>query len=276
MTERLFVERVLSKRVFSESVSLAAVRGGRVVAFCQAGPRPAADGEGPDRSVGVVSLLLVDPGEDGAADRLLAGALEELRSAGARSAEAMTAGGGYPYFRGLFCGTEPALPDAAAGEAEALARAGFAARQRLVLLACPLAFGRPGRGAPEGFALEARELPLASLWQRESWRGMSPRIAHATRGRERAGRVVWAMLPGVSSPAGGAVGSIAELSVRADLRGRGIGGALIGRALEELASAGASEAIVTAEADSEAALAAYRSAGFAEAAPMSAFRRLVL
>jgi ribosomal protein S18 acetylase RimI-like enzyme len=86
------------------------------------------------------------------------------------------------------------------------------------------------------------------------------------------------MLPGVRSSSGGAgaVGSIAELSVRADLRRQGIGRALIARAMEEMRAAGAAEALVTAEADSEAALGAYASCGFKPALRMASFRRLIL
>jgi len=278
LTPELLRERLTGHPLRAEATALVALEGARTVGYLHGSPRPAPGGDDADRSVGVVNLLLFDEGADEAGDALLGAALEEFRARGARSAEAMTASGGHPFFRGLFCGAEPGLPGELDHVARAIERAGFSVRSDLVLLSCRTGDAPPGSGppAPEGLEIAAAGMELAGLWQRSSWRGMAPRTASATPGGEAAGRIVFAMLPGVRSGAGAAVGAVAELSVRADLRRRGIGRALIAAALDEMRSAGAAEVIVTAESDSEAALAAYSSCGFRPACAMASFRRLIL
>ena len=279
LTRALLSERVLTKDIAADAFSLVAADGDRVVGFLQGGPRPAADYAGPDFSAGVVNLLLHDPGVPEAGDALLSAALAEFRRRGARSAEAMTASGGYPFFRGLFCGAEPGLPEELPHVAAAFARAGLTVRQELKLMSRRLEDLPSGLRAPGDLAIEERDLPTTALWLRESWRGMAPRLAAARLSGAAAGRIVWAILPGVgprSGPGDAKVGAIAELSVRSDLRRRGIGSELIRRALASMRSAGAAEVVVTAEADSEPAIAAYSAAGFAEAARMASFRRLIL
>jgi len=103
-------------------VPLVALRGGRVAGFLLGSPRPAADYVGPDRSAGVVNLLLFDPAERELGDALVQRGLAEFRAFGAESAEAMSASGGYPFLRGLYCGSEPALPE---GHRRAISRLGF-------------------------------------------------------------------------------------------------------------------------------------------------------
>ena len=280
LTPKLVRERLTAHPLRAEATALVALEGSRPVGYLHGSPRPAPGGDDADLSVGVVNLLLFDEGTDEAGDALLGAALDEFRARGASSAEAMTASGGYPFFRGLFCGAEPALPADLPHVARALERSAFSVRSDLVLLSCRTGDAPPGSGpSPSdggGLEISTAATKLAGLWQRSSWRGMTPRTASATLGGEAAGRIVFAMLPGVHSGARDAVGAVAELSVRADLRRRGIGRALIAAALGEMRSAGAAEVIVTAEADSEAALAAYSSCGFRTALAMASFRRLIL
>ncbi len=275
-----FCERVTSKPLFGEAICLAAFLGDRVAGCIVASPRPAADYEGPDRSCGVVNLLLFDRDRPEAGDLLLEHTLEGFRRFGAVSAEAMTASGGYPFFRGVFCGSEPGLHESLDHVAAAFERARFGVRGELALLGRSLVdLGMPST-VPAGIEVEDRELPVTSSWGRQSWAGMKPRQCVLSHGRERLGRIVWSPLPGARPTSGeggvGGVGAIAELSVRSDRRGEGLGRLLIESALAAMGAAGATEAVVTAEADSAAAMGAYRSAGFEKVADMANFRRLLL
>ena len=205
------------------------------------------------------------PPQDVEAGRVL---LDELlayfMSQGATDVQGWGSFAGYPFYRGLYLGTEPV---AAASHAHAIVRlvqVGFAVNQFSIFLTCPLVDAPPSSPAMLPVELAVAPLRPPSAWEAETWLGLEPLQATAWRGETRVGQIVWALLPDLLSKRGVLVGSIASLSVAEGYRRQGIAAALVAEAMRRCHEAGAREMAVATTQENTAALHTYYAHGFAE------------
>jgi GNAT superfamily N-acetyltransferase len=265
LTADLVRERLCAPSYFDPAALLLAYRGGRPVGYAHGAFGKPRDGESaPNLCVGNVRGLFFPPDDVAAGKALLDELVGYFRSRGAEDLQGWGSFAGYPFYRGLYVGTEPV---AAASHAHVLVRfaqAGFRVNQFSIFLARPLEACPPAAQATSPVELVEEPLAPASTWETETWVGLTPLQTKAWRGETQVGQITWALLPDLLARRGHLVGSIAALSVSSECRRQGIAKALVLEAMRQCYLAGAREITVATTQDNTAALQTYYACGFME------------
>lgn len=265
LTPESVLDRLCAPSYFDPAALLIAYRGGHPVAYAHgAFGKPRRGSDAPDREIGNVRGLFFPPEDVGSGRAVLDELLRYLEGQGATYLHGWGSFAGYPFYRGLYLGTEPV---AAASHAHAIVRlvqAGFRVNQHSIFLTCPLEEQPAGASATPPVTLVEAPLTHATTWDAESWIGLAPRQITAWRGPERVGQLTWDVLADLIAKRGHPVGSIASLSVEESYRRQGIARALTLEAMRRAYRAGAREMTVATTQDNAAALHTYYGCGFAE------------
>ncbi|GCE30962.1 hypothetical protein KDA_64460 [Dictyobacter alpinus] len=265
MSEALFEERVLNKSYFDAQGLLIAYHGNRALGLFHGTFAPGREKEhGLDVTRGNIRLLLFPTEEVGMGNALLEQGLNYLQKQGAREILGWSSLAGYPFYKGIYMGTEPVLSASLPHVVVRLVQKGFQLQQHSVFLARTLDEHAPLAHVNRSLELKDGLLAFESAWQKESWHGLQPQHIHAFIDGKRVGQLIWALLPDLQSKRGCLVGSIASLSVDEQVQRRGIGKTLVGAALNRMYKAGAREATVATTQNNTAALHTYYAWGFIE------------
>jgi GNAT superfamily N-acetyltransferase len=263
LTPERFAALVATKRSFDPEGLLVAVEAEKVVGWVHACIAPGSEPwHDPSERVGQVRMLLF-PGERlsiGAA--LVAAATEWLQRLGETELLALHARRGYPFYRGLWLGSEPMGPATMPHVQLALEVGGFKTTQKSIFMVAEMR--EPLPEAAPSIPIEFVEAPaeMAHDGMSDSWTGFTPMRIEARVAGETAGSVGWVLLPHVADRLGAPVVNIWTLGVREAYRRRGIAAALVSRSMAHGYVQGARFASVGTQLWNDAAHATYTKLGF--------------
>jgi GNAT superfamily N-acetyltransferase len=263
LTASRFVEMVERKSYFDPSGLFIAAEGDRVIGWVHACIAPGSEPRHDPAALVARIRLLVYPRDRldvGAA--LVSEATAWLRGEGYQSIEAMHAESGYPFYRGLWMGSEPKCLVTMPHIQLALEVGGYRNTLESIYMVADLSSHRPHSGpkAPVEFAESVQEMAHAGM--RESWVGFRPMGVRAMVGEEEAGFLGWVLLPHVADRLGAPCLNIWSLWVPEAHRRKGIAGALLSHALGRGRALGACCASVSTQLWNAPAHATYAKAGF--------------
>ncbi len=269
-----FVNLVEDKSYFDPSGLLVAIESEEVVGWVHAclaaGSEPHHE---PHQPVPQIRMLIYPANRLKVGAALVAEATSWLRKtatslvAQAPSLLALHAQQGYPFYRGLWLGSEPMCPASLPHLQLALEVAGYRNTQESVFMVASMpsppddSVGRGPLGMP---AIELTDSPVEMTHQpmRESWVGFEPMITTALSGGEQVGSIGWVMLPQVAERLGAPAVNIWRLGVAEQHRRRGVATALIAHAMARGHRLGARSASVGTQLWNAPAHASYAKLGF--------------
>jgi ribosomal protein S18 acetylase RimI-like enzyme len=261
----LVQDRLTAPSYFDPQALLIASRGGRPIAYSHgAFGRPPQGSETPDRSVGNIRGLFFLPEDGDAGQILLDELIAYLTRGGAQDLQGWGSFAGYPFYRGLYMGTEPVASAVQAHVVVRFVQAGFTINQRSIFLARPLEAQAPAAQAQPPVDLVTAPFAPSSTWEAETWLGLEPWRTTASREGQQVGQITWALLTDLTARRGHLVGSIAGLNVAADCRRQGIAKTLVLDVMRACYRAGAREITVATTQENTAALHTYYACGFTE------------
>lgn len=258
-------DRLAALSYFDPQALLIAYRRGRPIAYAHgAFGRPPQGSDVPDRQVGNVRGLFFPPDDVEAGRAVLEELIGYLSRSGARDLQGWGSFAGYPFYRGLYMGTEPVASATQAHVIVRFVQVGFTINQQSIFLARPLEAQVPSAQAQPPVEFEETRFVPSTTWEAETWVGLEPWRTSAFRAGEQVGQIIWAMLPDLLEKRGHAVGSIAGLSVSPECRRQGIAKALVLEVMRACYQGGAREITVATTQENTAALNTYYACGFAE------------
>jgi GNAT superfamily N-acetyltransferase len=239
LTPDRFVELVVHKSYFDPDGLIVARQDGEVTGWIHACQAPGTEPWSPDGIASSIRMVFYPPGELPVGQMLLAEASAWLKSKGGARLNAFSPTHGYPFYRGLWAGSEPMLPFSFSHLHMLLDGAGFHLAQEEVLMTCRLD-DPPGLPAAPGLELTEQPTRWYTETMRESWVGFEPHVTLAIFNGSEAGHICWVVLPHVAEKLGAPCLSIWGLGVNEAHRRAGIASALVGHALSKGYRMGAS------------------------------------
>ncbi len=262
LTPQLFVDLIEPRSYFDPAGLFVARRDGDVVGWAHASIAHGTEiWHDPVPTHAHIDLLIF-PREDLPVGRaLVARAVEWLKPRGHKTIEGIGAVHGYPFYRGLWVGGERINPVSLPQLHLALASEGFVVQGEGSLKTMTLR-QRP-KLLPAAVEVEYHESPLEMKHEtiRDSWRGFEPMVIKAIVDGKEVGTIGWVLLPYHASRMGAPGVSIYMLHVADSQRRKGIGAALISRALGLAYARGARFASVGTQIDNVAANVTYEKLG---------------
>lgn len=262
LTPKLFERRIAAKALFQPDGVFIATAGSKVTgaiftAFC-----PNSDKSALDFAKGSIDGFFFSEQKPAAGDELLKAALAHLRSRGARCVVGWATENEYPFWRDLYCGSEPLAHAAAHHVHSALLRAGFVKSQHSVALLAKIAASE--LPPVTNYAIRSRPAPRETFWDRNSWLDLWPMQLEAELDSVPAGRLGWCALPATSRRRGVRTAGIYSVFVNEPFRRRGVASALIARCFDDAKRDGAEEILIATGIDNHPAIRAYQKFGFSE------------
>ena len=253
----LFEKQILSKSVFSKEGSFVLLEKDHVVGFaltCQGADR---ERRAPDPEIGVIDGVFFPEDKYLEGERLIRHCVAYLEKRGAKTIYGFASFGGYPFWRGLYCGFEPVCLTDYKQAWIGFMSCGFEHHQQSINY-----LGKT-RVFPYRRDLDYGEtkLDICSAWQQDSWAGLEPKILTAGRNGEEIGRIGFGYLPHLSEHRGVSTAGIYSLHVVESMRGKGIASSLMAKLFEVLGDDGVQEVLVGTTAENAAARATYQKAG---------------
>ena len=225
LTPALFTDQISSKLYFAAEGCFLAVENGRVTGFALTAPG-IARGEATVRAdVGSVDGLFFPRERLEIGDALLDQCLAYFEGQGTvKTVYGFASFGGYPYWRGIYCGPEPVCLSHYTHVWVTFMARGFTHHQQsLNYLGTP-----EPRTYRTDLVYEETDLDLSSEgWERETWKGHRPKMIRTMLGNEPVGRIGYVDLPYLSDYRGKPVGGIYTMGVEERFRRHGIATALI-------------------------------------------------
>lgn len=254
---------VTAKPYFEAEGLLVAHEQGRVRGWVHACLVPPTDSPNPDPSpLPRIQMLLFEPDQPAVGLELVRQGTEYLKRRSSQTPTALQPTRGYPFYRGLWMGGEPQLPVTLPHVQMALEASGYEETHQDVMMTVKLE-ARPrileARVAID-FASEA--LKMHHEVMRHSWSGFEPQSIHAHARGEWAGTIGWVLVPQTAERMGVASMNIYTLGVSSGHRRKGIGSALVSRAMAAGFKLGARECNVCTQVWNAAAQATYAKCGF--------------
>ncbi|GEM_PF-6159361 len=256
LTPQIFREQIAAKRLFEPQGCFLAMEQDRAVGLAlTCGVNP---GElRPQNNEASIDGLFFPLARSDVGHALIDRCMDHLRSQGARTICGFASRGRYPFWRGLYAGTEPVcMTDYLQGWAELVAH-GFVHHQQSVnYLGEPHAL--PYR---KNFTYAIEDGDLSNPWVKESWRGHRPQALTAKLDDQDIARVGFAHMPFLSAYRNRASYGIYSFGVDRALRGQGIGSSLLAKLWEVIGDLGGQEVLVGTTIENAPARRAYQKAG---------------
>jgi len=252
----LFREQIAGKSLFDPDACFVAVERGKAIGFALAcevkSPRVK-----PEDTEGVIDGAFFPVDRTDVGHALIAACMEYLRGRGARVIWGFASHGGYPFWRGLYCGAEPVCLTAyVQGWTEFLAH-GFTHHQQSVnYLGEPCAM--PYRKDLD-YAVE--DLAISQPWAADSWRGHHPKEIVASLNGRRIGHVGFVEMPFMSDYRGKKFFGIHGFAVHKQHRRKQVGSSLLSKLWEITGDLGGKEILVGTTVENAPARRTYETAG---------------
>jgi len=262
LTPQLFTDLVEAKSYFDPAGVFVASEGGEVVGWCHACVAHATETWlNPDPTYARIDMLIYRRQDLHVGTALVAEAVKWLKPTGHDAIHAISGGGGYPFYRGLWMGGERILPTSLPHIHMALGCQGFR-----IVGDGSLKVGRLDKLPP---LVEPRinadfhtgPLHMAHETIRQSWIGFEPMVVKAIVEGAEAGTIGWVILPHQQAKLGAPCVDIYMLGIAPQFQGQGIASALVSRALAAGYHRGARIATVGTQLDNLAAHRTYHKFG---------------
>jgi len=259
LTADLFVRQITSKPYFADEGCFLAYEDRRAIGLALTAPGIDRSSGGPRHDTASVDGLFFPKPRLDVGDALLDKCLTRIRSdAWISTVYGFASYGGYPYWRGLYCGAEPVCLTSHDHVWSFMARGFVHHQQSMNFLG--RAENRPQTG---NLTFEESDLGINGDWSRATWRGHHPKVIRALRDGAVVGRLGYAELPFLSAHRGRRIAGIYSLHVEEALRRRGIASALMDDLYSRVSTNGIEEILVGTTVDNAAARATYEKAGMA-------------
>jgi GNAT superfamily N-acetyltransferase len=165
--------------------------------------------------------------------------------------------GGYPYWRGLYCGAEPACLTHYSHAWIAFMAHGFTHHQQSINY-----LGDPEpRAYRQDLHYAESDLDISSEWARQSWKGHQPKVITARGNGEPMGYIGYVPLPFLSEYRQKTVVGIYGMQVYAPFRRTGIATSLLGYLYDRTYEQGVQEILVGTTVENTAARRTYEKGG---------------
>lgn len=263
LTPERFARLVESKSYFDPSGLLVALERRGVVGWVHACVAPGSEPHH-DPEIGVPRIrMLIYPAERLAVGRaLVAEATDWLKASGQQVLLAMHSEAGYPFYRGLWLGSEPKCPGTMVHLQLAFEVAGYRNTLESVCMVAEMPSMPRVCAPPAGVELVQSPAEMAHEPMRESWSGFEPMRIRAMLGNQEVGGIGWVLLPNMADRLGAPCMNIWGLGVRSRYRKRGIAAALLSEAMSQAHARGAWFASVSTQLWNAPAHATYSKLGF--------------
>jgi ribosomal protein S18 acetylase RimI-like enzyme len=265
LTPEIVLDRLCVPSYFDPAGLLIAYRGGRPIGYAHGTfGKPQAGETRLNYGIGNIRALFFPPDDIEAGRALLEHLIAYLAGRGATDLQGWGSLAGYPFYRGLYLGTEPVLSTSHAHAIIRLVQAGFCVNQYSIFLTRPME--APPPSAPASPQVDLAEAPLgfSTTWDAETWAGLEPMQTTAWRGDRQVAQITWALLHDLTPKHGHPVGSIAALRVDDTCRRQGIARTLVLEVMRQCHYAGAREVAVATTQENTGALHTYYACGFEE------------
>ena len=242
LTPAIFTSQISSKPTFSSQGCFLAVEDGHAVGFALTSPGvdPKHGGRA-DPTIGVVDGLFFPQDRLGIGDALLAQCMEHFEQRGnMETVYGFASFGGYPYWRGLYCGAEPVCLTRYTHAWVAFMARGFTHHQQSINY---LGTTEP-RAYRDNLDYEVSDLDISSEWAEQSWKGHIPKVITAKKNGAFRGRIGYVELPYLSEYRQKNMGAIYSMNVHPEYRRQGTGTALIDHLFNHACASGVEEILV--------------------------------
>lgn len=258
LTPEVFIEQIATKPYFSPEGCFLARENGEVVGFALTSPGIGREENARQPEIGVVDGLFFYRGRLEIGDALLDRCMGFFERKGSvKTVYGFASFGGYPYWRGLYCGTEPVCISSYMHAWVAFMARGFTHHQQ--------SLNYLGATEPRTFRTDLEygegDLVFSGEWQRQTWKGHEPKVIHAALDGEVAGRLGYAELPFLSDYRGRRVAGIYSMHVEERLRRQGIASSLLNYLFDLTYGKGVEEILVGTTVGNTAARRAYEKSG---------------
>jgi ribosomal protein S18 acetylase RimI-like enzyme len=257
LTPEIFAEQIVSKSCFSSEGCFVAAEGGRAIGLALTAL--VGDAEGAQGGCGAIDGLFFPADRLTVGEALVARCVEHLRARGAATIYGFASGGGYPFWRGLYCGAEPVCLTNHSHAWIAFMSRGFRHHQQSVNYMGPAA----RLGFRGDLDYEEKPLDISSSWARDSWKGHKPMRISAVRDGRAIGHIGWVDMPYMSAHLGRRMAGIYSLSVVPEARRQQVASSLLGKLFERAGQIGVERILVGTTVDNTAARRTYERAGMA-------------
>ena len=263
LTPERFIQYVERKTYFDPAGLLVAIESGTVIGWVHACVAPGSEPRhDPGEPVARIRMLIYPASRLEVGRVLVSEATDWLRRSGQKVLLAMHSQAGYPFYRGLWLGSEPKCPATMPHLQLALEVGGYKTTLESAVMAAEIAAAPGAIPPPRGIELIEAPAEMAHEPMRESWDGFEPIRVRAYSGGQELGSLGWVLLPQLAERLGAPCMSIWSMGVKAEHRRRGIATAMLARAMSQARSQGARFALVSTQLWNAPAHATYAKLGF--------------
>jgi len=207
-------------------------------------------------------MLIYPPPRLKVGHALVSEATNWLKGSGRQVFLAMHSQAGYPFYRGLWIGSEPKCPATMPHLQLAFEVGGFKNTLESVYMVTEMPLAPMSLRGSMKIELVQSATEMAHEPMRESWIGFEPMRIRAITGEEEVGSIGWVLLPHLADRLGAACMNVWGVSVKRQYRRRGIATALLSQAMAQAHSRGARFASVSTQLWNAPAHATYSKLGF--------------
>ena len=258
LTPEIFTDQISSKPVFSPEGCFLGMENGKAVGFALTSP--GADGKRgiADPGVGVVDGLFFPRDRLEIGDALLARCMEYFQQkGGVKTVYGFASYGGYPYWRGLYCGAEPVCLTHYTHAWVTFMTSGFTHHQQSINY---LGITEP-REYRNDLSYAVSDTNTSSEWAQQSWKNHFPKSISAKKDGVSVGFIGYVELPYLSEYRQKSVAGIYGMNVNPEYRRQGIGTSLINYLFNHAHNLGIKEILVGTTVQNTAARRTYEKGG---------------
>ncbi len=264
LTGTLFREQIAAKSLFDPEGCSVAMANGKAVGFALACQVKSERVE-PGNIEGAIDGVFCPLSRPDVGHALIRACVQRLQGQGAEVIWGFASGGGYPFWRGLYCGAEPVCQTVYVQGWAELLRHGFAHHQQSVNY-----LGEPREMSyRQDLEYVVEDLELSHPWASDSWRGHRPKELIATLEGSRIGRIGFVDMPFLSDYRGKKVFGIYDFGVEETHRRKRVGSSLFAKLWEITGDLDAREVLVATTVENAPARRIYENAGMRPVGGMS-------
>ena len=224
LTPRIFTDQIASKPFFSPEGCFLAIENGKAVGFALTSPGIDNRKKIADPGIGVVDGLFFPKERLEVGDALLERCMDYFQQKGrVRKVYGFASFGGYPYWRGLYCGAEPVCLTHYTHAWSAFLAKGFTHHQQSINYLGTTSL----RKYRYDLSYEESELDVSSQWARQSWKGHHPMVITAKSNGTPVGQIGYVELPYLSEYRQKRIAGIHCMIVYEEFRRQGVGTSLV-------------------------------------------------
>jgi len=257
LTLELFVSKVASAAYFNPETCFVAAEDGKVIGFALGTAGCDTKWHAADPTNAAVDGLWFPRDKLRAGNALLQACVEALKARGAKRIAGLASLAGYPFWRGVYAGSEPVCLTAYTHAWVTFMAHGFTHHQQSLTFLGPV--------EPKAYRTDLEykvvDLDTSRPWYVDSWKGLQPRELEASMDGEKVGRVGFVQLPWIAERRGVQTAGIYGMTTSPNLRRQGIASSMINRMFEIVRAEGAKDLIVGTTCGNFAARATYEKVG---------------